>query len=150
MLKDSDARVRNEAANAMLEFAISQLKHTNDRMNLIAEFTAEILSNEIPFSLDIPINSLHGSKFSLNSTQNVGRPIQKVLGKCLFDLTNMIFELKSSEQLVRNDLHSVQRISTNIAKCVFISSLARPNVCFVLWKHSIQFNSWTFGANTIS
>lgn len=102
MLKDSDARIRNEAANAMLEFNISQLKRTNERVRPISEFTAEILSDEIPFSLDNSMETFIGSKIQCNSTQDSNRPIRRVLGKYLFDLTNMIFDLKSSEQLVRN------------------------------------------------
>lgn len=100
MLRDSDARIRNEAASAMLEFNISQLKRTNNGLKLIAEFTAEILSNEVPFSLESPLDPLHGCQSMLNATQNDGRPINRVLGKYLFDLTNMMFDLKSSEQLV--------------------------------------------------
>lgn len=100
MLRDGDARIRNEAASAMLEFNISQLKRTNNGLNLIAEFTAEILSNEVPFSLECPLDPLHGCQSMVNATQNDGRPIKRVLGKYLFDLTNMMFDLKSSEQLV--------------------------------------------------
>lgn len=115
MLRDGDARIRNEAATAMLEFNSSQLKHTNHGINLMAEFTAEILSNEIPFSLDSPLELLHGChQLMLNSTQNDERPIKRMLGKYLFELTNMMFDLKSTEQLVRETHDFFRLISTHM------------------------------------
>lgn len=104
MLKDSDARVRNEAANAINEFNVLQGTHKNKRPklfsknNLVTEFVAETLSNDVPFSID----NLSGHGFQptihLNSCNEL--EMKKVLGKHLFDITNMLFDLKSSEQLV--------------------------------------------------
>lgn len=98
MLKDGDARVRTEAANALLEFNLAQLKNTNNEINLIIEFTAEILSNEVPYALNHPFDVLHG--FQNISNGHYQTKVKRVLGKHLFDLTNMLFELKSNEKLV--------------------------------------------------
>lgn len=100
MLKDSDARIRNEAANALLILNCCQLKHPNKGINLMAEFTAEILANEVPFSLNNPVEPLHGFHFASDS--NDQRKVKRVLGKYLFDLSNMLFDLKSTEQLVND------------------------------------------------
>lgn len=98
MLKDGDARIRNEAANALLIFNLSQLKHPNKGINFMAEFTAEILLNEVPFSIENSCEPLHGFQFAPNSYDR--RKVKRVLGKYLFDLSNMLFNLKSTEQLV--------------------------------------------------
>lgn len=102
MLKDSDARIRNEAANAILEFNRLQLVGISNEIDSITVFAAEILSNEVPFSLNHPLEPLHGCQFGFNCTETDGQLIKRVLGTHLFDVTNMLFDLKSNEQLVRN------------------------------------------------
>lgn len=108
MLSDSDARIRNEAASALLEFNISQLMRINGgiricpKIHLMSEFIAEILSNEIPFSMDNPSEPLAGFQLDLYGIKENNRQIKQVLGIYLFDLTNMLFDLKSSENLVRH------------------------------------------------
>lgn len=106
MLKDSDARIRNEAAAAIIEFNTlqsnqkSNLTHKYSGNHLIVEFVADTLSNEIPFSLDNPSGILNGYQPGLCDEENANRHMKRVLGKHLFDVTNMLFDLKSSEQLV--------------------------------------------------
>lgn len=98
MLSDSDARVRNEAANALFELYCSPFIDKNHKNNSILEFVAEILSNEVPFSLNNPMEPLNGFHLGVNNNK---QQIKRVLGKYLFDLVNMLFALKSSEQMVR-------------------------------------------------
>lgn len=106
MLRDSDARIRNEAAAAIIEFNTlqstkkSNLTHKYSGNHLIVEFVADTLSNEIPFSLDNPSGILNGYQPGLCDEENANRHMKRVLGKHLFDVTNMLFDLKSSEQLV--------------------------------------------------
>lgn len=108
MLSDSDGRIRNEAASALLEFNIAQITRINGgirkcpKNHLMSEFIAEILSTEIPFSLDNPSEPLTGFQLELYDIEENNRQIKLVLGIYLFDLTNMLFDLKSSEHLVRN------------------------------------------------
>lgn len=107
MLKDSDARVRNEAANSILEFNMLQAFHPNHRIELysksymVTEFVAETLSNEVPFSMDNPSGCLNGFQpgFGFDDNQDNAQ-MKRVLGRHLFDITNMLFDLKSNEQLV--------------------------------------------------
>lgn len=98
MLRDSDARIRNEAANALFNLYCSQFIDDSCKNSSITQFSAEILSNEIPFSLNSSMDPLNGFHLDVNCTKQ----IKRVLGKYLFDLANMLFALKSSEQLVRN------------------------------------------------
>lgn len=100
MLKDGDARIRNEAANALFELFCSASVGERGETHSITEFAAEILSNEVPFHLDDPMEPLRGFHFQLNRDESNYQQIQRVLGKYLFDLANMLFSLKSSEQLV--------------------------------------------------
>lgn len=106
MLGDGDARIRNEAAAALFEFHTFQVARYNKATNkysgahLKVEFMAETLSNEIPFSLDCPLGTLTGFHPALGSGGADNRQLKKMLGKHLFDVTNMLFGLKSSEQLV--------------------------------------------------
>lgn len=100
MLGDSDARIRNEAANALFELYCVPLIDKNCKNSSISEFAAEILANEVPFALDSASGPLNGFHLALHSTQNHHQQAQRVLGQYLFDLANMIFALKSSEQLV--------------------------------------------------
>lgn len=103
MLRDSDARIRNEAANALFELNCSQFIDESYKNSSIAEFAVEILSNEVPFSLNSSIEpKLDEFHLGINSTNYNYQQIKRVLGKYLFDLANMLFALKSSEQLVRN------------------------------------------------
>lgn len=102
MLRDSDARIRNEAASALFELYCSQFIDESCKNSSISEFVAEILSNEVPFSLNSPMEPLNGFHLGINSTKCDYQQIKRVLGKYLFDLANMLFALKSSEQLVSN------------------------------------------------
>lgn len=99
MLSDSDARIRNEAANALFELHCSQFIDENCKNSSIAEFAAEILSNEVPFALNGSVEPLNG--FHLGMTSAEHQQVKRILGKYLFDLANMLFALKSSEQLVK-------------------------------------------------
>lgn len=107
MLADSDARIRNEAAAAILEFNTlqsvqrSNVIHQHSRNYLTIEFVADTLSNEIPISLDNQCGILAGFQAALCDERADSRRVKRVLGKHLFDLTNMLFDLKSTEQLVR-------------------------------------------------
>lgn len=101
MLSDSDARVRNEAANALFELYCLPFMGEHCKNHCIFEFAAEILSNEVPFYLNSPMEPLNGFHLDLNRTTYSGQQIKRVLGKFLFDIANMLFSLKSSEQLVR-------------------------------------------------
>lgn len=100
MLRDSDARIRNEATNALFELYCIQFIDKNCKNHSISEFAAEILSNEVPFSLNSPTVPLNGFHLELNATKTNYQHIKRVLGKYLFDLANMMFALKSGEQLV--------------------------------------------------
>lgn len=104
MLRDSDARIRNEAANALYELYCSQFVNERCKDSSITEFAVEILSNEVPFSLNSSMEPLSGFHLGMNCTKQ----IKRVLGKYLFDLANMLFALKSSEQLVRNKCDTFQ------------------------------------------
>lgn len=100
MLRDSDARIRNEAANALFELNCSPFIDESSKNSSIAEFAAEMLSNEVPFSLNSSMDPLSGFHLGMDCTKH--QQVKRVLGKYLFDLANMLFALKSSEQLVRN------------------------------------------------
>lgn len=104
MLSDSDARIRNEAATAILQFNTFQItqgsKHKYSDNHLQAEFVAETLSTEVPFLPDSSYGSSTGFQLSAFEGCDIPR-MKRVLGKHLFDLTNMLFDLKSNEQLVR-------------------------------------------------
>lgn len=100
MLRDSDARIRNEAANALFELHCLPFIDESCKNSSIAEFAAEILSNEVPFSLNSFIDPLSGFHLGMDGAKH--QQVKRVLGKYLFDLANMLFALKSSEQLVSN------------------------------------------------
>lgn len=106
MLKDFDPRVRNEAANAILEFNLLQTASSNNKSTLctkstiVTEFVAGILSNEVPFAIGNPVGCLAGFQPSFYLDNNCNRQTMRILGKHLFDITNMLFDLKSNEQLV--------------------------------------------------
>lgn len=105
MLKDSDPRIRNEAATAIFEFNTSQsIRKSNatnkySRDTLSVEFVMETLSSEVPFSTENLTGSLIGYQSGLSEVEH--RQLKRVLGKHLHDLTNKLFDLKSTEQLVR-------------------------------------------------
>lgn len=107
MLGDSDARIRNEAAAAILDFNTleslqkSYVMHQHSRNYLTIEFVVDTLSDEIPISLDNQCNILAGFQAGLCDGHTDSRRVKRVLGKHLFDLTNMLFDLKSTERLVR-------------------------------------------------
>lgn len=107
MLGDSDARIRNEAAIAILEFNTlqslqrSNVRHKNSKNYLTIEFIADTLSDEVPISLDNQHGILAGFQDMMCDEHTDNRRMKKVLGKHLFDLTNMLFDFKSTEQLVR-------------------------------------------------
>lgn len=99
MLNDADPRIRNEAINALCEFNFlkslrCQKNEKYSNKHVIIEFISDILSQEVPYSLK-PSNEMFISLDSQNNQQ-----IERYLGKCLFDLTNMLLELESKEQLV--------------------------------------------------
>ncbi|XP_031632927.1 huntingtin [Contarinia nasturtii] len=104
MLKDTDARIRNEAATAIFEFNLSQAmrktnvahKHASDTLTI--EFVTETLSNEVPFSMVNSTGTLTGYQSGLGDVGH--RQLKRVLGKHLHDLTNKLFDLKSTEQLL--------------------------------------------------
>lgn len=106
MLKDFDPRVRNEAANAILEFNLLQTACSNNKSKLcskstmVTELVAETLSNEVPFAIDSPAGCLVGFQPSFYLDNDCNRQTMRILGKHLFDITNMLFDLKSNEQLV--------------------------------------------------
>lgn len=108
MLCDSDARIRNEAAAAILEFNKFQVIHSSKATHkysgnhLTIEFMAETLSTEVPFLSDNYYGTLTGYHPSTYNEEIDSREMKRMLGKHLFDLTNMLFDLKSNEQLVRN------------------------------------------------
>lgn len=106
MLSDGDARIRNEAANAIFEFNKFQItRHCNATnkyagVHLKVEFVNETLSNEIPYSLDCEFGTLTGVHPALCNDGDDGRHLKRLMGKHLFDIANMLFDLKSSEKLV--------------------------------------------------
>lgn len=106
MLGDSDARIRNEAASAIFEFDTSQCMRKSNVTHkyfgnyLTIEFMADTLSNEVPFALDNPCGILTGFQLGLCGEKTNNRQVKRLMGKHLFDLTNILFDLKSNEQLV--------------------------------------------------
>lgn len=107
MLKDTDARVRNEAASAIARLYLLQIervacvKNHNTEHLLIAELVAELLTTEVSLALDKSAGSLI-EFYPGFSHQNVSeRHVKTVLGKLLFDITNKLFETKSTEHSVR-------------------------------------------------
>lgn len=102
MLNDADPRIRNEAINALCEFNFlkslrCQKNEKYSNKHVIIEFISDILSQEVPYPLQ-PSNEMF---ISLDNSQN-NQQIERYLGKCLFDLTNMLLELESKEQLVNS------------------------------------------------
>lgn len=102
MLKDEDPRIRNEAIKTICNLTIKhfpKLRHYKYTManHLTSEFMLSIVSGEIPYLLDNQrdwyINGIENNDQSRNN-----------LGMCLFNLTNMLFEMQSKEQLVGHNL----------------------------------------------
>lgn len=114
MLKDSDGRIRNEAAIAIFELNTLQLTRKYNAMNkysgnhLAVEFLNETLSIEIPFSLENSAGALTGFQPALCRKDIDRRQLRRMMGKHLFDLTNMLFDLKTTEQLVWNGLKRIR------------------------------------------
>lgn len=144
MLRDSDARIRNEAANALFDHYCTQFIDASCKKSSISEFAAEILSNEVPFSLNSPMEPLSGFHLGINSPTYDSQQIKRVLGKYLFDLANMLFALKSSEQLVSNQLiyHFIKHISISAkSDAIFSLILAWYNKMFTQYDECIPSDS---------
>lgn len=100
MLSEVDLRIRTEAINAMNEYIMCQsLRHVKqdqigDR-DVIIEFIGAALIQDVPYPLKTTNQS---SRFLFEMDEK--QAIEQALGKCLFDLTNLMFELGSREQLV--------------------------------------------------
>lgn len=123
MLKDSDARIRNEAAAAINQFNRSQsmrksnISHKYSGNYLTLEFVADTLSNEVPLLFENPPGILNGFQPGLCDEEIHYRQVKKVLAKHLFDLTNILFDLKSNEQLVRIFFSKIIINKENSYKC---------------------------------
>lgn len=156
MLKDSDVRIRSEAANAILDFNTLQAQRLNKQTNMcvksstiLAELVAETLLNEVPFSIDSSAGCSDGFHRAFDLSNSDSQQMGTILGKHLFDITNILFDLKSNEQLVWNlwFLPIKQKIILIISNNC---SSALWNVYSTLWTHSVRFNLLQFGPNTIS
>lgn len=100
MLSEVDLRIRTEAINALNEYILCQsIRYVKqDRIadkDVIIEFIGGALVQDVPFLLKTANQS---ARFILEMAEK--QAIEQAMGKCLFDLTNLMFELGSREQLV--------------------------------------------------
>lgn len=94
MLGDVDARIRTEAIKAICDLNVSHSlrnEHSSMDRSLVSEFLLENISIEIPYLLN--------HQTIKKRIENNGQ-MKRNLGKCLFDLTNMLLDMESKECLV--------------------------------------------------
>lgn len=97
MLKDEDPRIRNVAIKTICDLAIRHFPKLSKKKysmanHLASEFMLSIASAEIPYLLD------NQRDWYINGIENNDQS-RKNLGMCLFDVTNMLLEMQSKEQL---------------------------------------------------
>lgn len=100
MLSDANVRVRTEAINAVGDhIAMPLLRHPQQKpiadTDIIMEFIGNVMVQDVPYQFQAANQPM---KFTLEPGER--HAVERALGKCLFDLTNLLFELESCEQLV--------------------------------------------------
>lgn len=104
MLSEADLRIRTEALNAVSEYITLQasrcVTHTQIAdTDLIMEFIGNALAQDVPYQLQTASRPF---RFAFDANEK--QAIEQSLGKCLFDLTNLMLELESREQLVLDSI----------------------------------------------
>lgn len=100
MLSDANVRLRTEAINAVGDYITMPLLRNPQQKpiadtDIIMEFIGNVMVQDVPYQFQAANQPV---QFTLGTSER--HAVERALGKCLFDLTNLLFELESCEQLV--------------------------------------------------